>query len=312
MKVSFNKKVVNSIWGGGNQMLKLLVEHFKREGVEVSYSLDEDTDVVLIMDIRDKYCTFPLIDVQKAKKKGVRVVHRVNDNGSHRQNDDIRDSLTINYNRSVADKTIFISNWLKYYFEGKGLVVDGAEVIENGVDKDVFCRSNRIRKPDEPIRVVTHHWSNNPSKGYSIYNDLSNFCHYFPEIAHFRFFGQCPKGQLENCEKLPPKTYLEVPKFLNTEDLYVTATQCESGGCHIVEGMSCGLIPIVSSTSGGPEEYARDFGLNFQTVDELICHIESLSKDYDYYLEMKEKMNNYVYGSEDMCRHYLDVVKSVI
>jgi hypothetical protein len=189
MKVVFNKHLVRGPWGGGNQMLLLLHNYLKRRGHTVSFKLEEDADLVVLMDVKDGSCAFPMSKLHEFKEKtGVKVVHRVNDNGSHRKLDTTRkDDRMIAVNRNLADKTIFISKWLQDYYEERGLFVEDATVIVNGTDRGRFYPIKEAkRREKEPISIVTHHWSTNESKGYSIYDALDKFCNENPQVAHER------------------------------------------------------------------------------------------------------------------------------
>jgi len=313
MKIIFNKKVVHGPWGGGNQILKLFQGYLVRRGHQVSYELTDDADVVIIMDVKESSCSFSMNSLRKFKDKtGIRVIHRINDNGSHRKNNVERsDNLMIDINRELADETIFISQWLKDYYVKRGLKVNNSYVIVNGTDRGLFYPgSNVVRLHNEPVKIITHHWSSNMSKGFSIYDELDKFCYKNSNIAQFKFLGNCPDGMLKMCNKISLKPYTEIPFYLMSQDVYVTATQFESGGCHVIEGMACGLIPVVRYGGGGTEEYSRGFGYYFNDFEELKNSIIDIYKNYDLFLDMRNKVrNNYIYSAKEMCEKYLNVIK---
>ena len=86
MKIAFNKKVVDGPWGGGNQMLMILQGYLTRRNYEVVASLDDCPNVIVIMDSKEASCSFSMSDIAKYKKSHeCKIVHRVNDNGSHRK-----------------------------------------------------------------------------------------------------------------------------------------------------------------------------------------------------------------------------------
>lgn len=316
MKISLNKKIVHGPWGGGNQMLFLLSSYLQNHGYEISFSLDEDTKIVIIMDIKDASCTFPLKKLQEFKqKKDIKVIHRINDNGSHRQNNTERsDQAMISVNKSIADYSIFISHWLRKYYEERGLILDKKCVIPNGTNRSLFCPDLNLcaRNPDTPLSIITHHWSSNMAKGFAIYDQLDKFCKDNPRIAKFKYMGNYPSNFLTFCEKISPRPYSEIPFYLRPNDIYVTATQFESGGCHIIEGMSCGLIPFVRLGGGGTEEYACGFGQLYGDGESLIEAIKNLYNDYNLYLKMRQNIrDNYSYSSDDMSKQYLSVIEGL-
>jgi len=307
MKIVFNKKIVNGPWGGGNQILRLLVKYFKKRGYDVSFSLDHDTDIVIIMSINEASCSFSFDELLKFKKrKNIIVIHRINDNGSHRPNDHAKDDLMI-YRNNIADGTVFISQWVKEYFSKIGLKPEQSVVIDNGIDRNLFYSSHAVPNPTAPIKIVSHHWSDNLSKGYDYYNKIDSFCNENKDIASFRFFGQCPPNYLLTCEKIKPKPYLEVPLYLRDQDVYLTATTYESGGCHIVEGMACGLIPMVYEKSGGPINYSDGFSIVYKDQEDMLNKIVSLYNNRPIFKYLKENIvNNYTYDYNDMSKLYLD------
>jgi len=307
MKIAINKKIVKGPWGGGNQILRMLVNYFQSNDIDITYSLSEDVDVILMMDVRDGSCCFPISSIRNHKAK---VVHRINDTGAHRENDQKRTKLILEAN-SIADETIFISEWVKGFYEKNGFSKKSF-VIDNAANRDLFKPSSRIRKEVEPLSIVTHHWSDNPSKGYDIYKSIDNFCKENSKLANFKFIGRecCHKHFSSSCDKIRAKPYKEIPKYLNNTDLYISASLFEAGGCHIVEGMACGLIPIVRKGGGGTEDYSEGFGFVFNDVNEIFNIIHSLHKDYSLYRKMKMKVESeYTYTSNEMCKKYLDIIR---
>ncbi len=76
----------------------------------------------------------------------------------------------------VADHTVFVSEWLRDHHAAKWF--DNSRphsVIEPGADPAVFHPlGNRPWNGTEPFRIVTHHWSDNWSKGFDIYRDIDD------------------------------------------------------------------------------------------------------------------------------------------
>jgi len=315
MKITFNKKIIKGPWGGGNQILLLLYGYFKRRKHNVCFSLDDDSDVIVLMDVKDESCSFSLKELSEFKKRhNIRVVHRVNDNGTHRKQDKSRNNESmIEANKLYADDTVFISNWLRDYYVQEGMGVKNSVVIPNGTDRGLFFPIVGLepRKEKEPLKIVTHHWSSNEAKGYKTYEKLSNFCHSNPNIASFRFLGNAPPDTLEKAKKIESKPYQQIPPYLQDQDIYVTATQFESGGCHLIEGMACGLIPLVKRGGGGTEEYAQGYGAIYDDAEELISCIVSLYEDYDRFMSLRNDIRTkYTYGSKDMCQKYYEVISN--
>ena len=311
MKVAFNKNIVKGPYGGGNIVLAQIVKYLQKQGVEVCFNLDKTVDVAVIMDAREKTC-FTFADIFKHKQRGLKVVHRINDNGRHRENDSKRDLSIIKMDKELADKTVFISKWLQNYFEDKGLKREDAIVIHNGADRNLFKPIDRNRLKDDSVKIITHHWSRNMAKGYSVYEELSDFCAENSGVASFSFLGRCPDNCMNRAKRYGAKPYSEIPGFLQGNDVYITASRYESGGCHIVEGMACGLIPVVQRGGGGTEEYAGEYGLFFDNTTELEGILSELRYNWDFFISRKRKMMLYEYSMEEMCKKYFKTIKLVM
>ncbi len=310
MKISFNRAIVEGPYGGGNQILMLLVDYFKRRGIETCFDLADDVDAIFAVDVRDEVCCYGINDIIsfKGKHAKVRLLHRINTNGSHIKNDGKRDERIIDFNKRCADITVFISSWVKKYFRNLGLISKGV-VIENAADRSIFLPSNDVRNQNDPLKIITHHWSDNMAKGYAVYDYVSNFCYNNPQIAEFYFMGRHPRKMCDKAKCISAQSYANIPKYLKDKDLYVTATTFEAGGCHLVEGMACGLVPFVLEGSGGPEEYMKDFGFLFRDSKELLEKIVMLKDNYDLFLRYKHKISDeYTYSSNDMGRMYYDII----
>lgn len=312
MKLAINKRITNGPWGGGNQILKLLVDYFVDHGIEVRFDLKDDVDAILMMDSRDSSCCLPLSSIKDYKENHkVKIIHRINDTGIHRENDISRTKIMIEAN-NLADVTIFISDWVKDYYFDNGIDRNkNIFVIDNGADRNLFNPSSRIRDKNDPIRIVTHHWSDNIAKGYDIYKKVDAFCNNNKSIAKFRFIGRksCHGYFSDYCDKITEKTYKELPEYLSPMDVYLSASLNEAGGCHIVEGMACGLFPIVRVGGGGTVCYSLGYGTVFNSTQDIIKIILDLYNNSEFYRVLRKNVvDNYIYSSLDMCKRYYDAI----
>jgi len=308
MKIAFNRRIVDGPYGGGNQVLRMLSAYFSGKGHDVVFDLSNDVDVIVLMDVRDRSVTFSLEEVEEQRKKGAKVIHRINENDAHRPNSKGLDDLIIQSNKRVADKTVFVSEWLRGYFIDKGMNVSNSVVIRNGSDRTLFYREDRSRRPMSPLKIVTHHFSDNIYKGYPIYKELDRFCNRNPQIAQFTFIGRPMKGSLQYCRKISAQPYHALPELLREHDVYVSASLFEPGPNHIPEGLSCGLIPLIHSEADACIEYAKDFVRTFKDAEELFEIIRVLQSDYIHYKICQNRMAFYDYGKEDMCKQYEEII----
>ena len=173
--VAFNMIPRRGPYGGGNQWLNQLSSYLKRCGYAVQYHLDRKVDCVagthagLSGGLRFRY-----EDVLRAKAKNPRLVciQRINDNDA-RKGTNAMDRLLAEANRA-ADHTVFVSEWLRDYHVSRWF--DPAKphsVILNGADPSIFHPIGAATwSRGAPLRLVTHHWSDNMSKGFDLYQDI--------------------------------------------------------------------------------------------------------------------------------------------
>ena len=71
----------------------------------------------------------------------------------------------------AADHTVFVSDWLRDYHASRWFdLMRPHSVILNGADPSIFHPIGAATwKPGTPLRLVTHHWSDNMSKGFELY-----------------------------------------------------------------------------------------------------------------------------------------------
>lgn len=308
MLISINSNVQKGPYGGGNQMLVAFEKHLTSHGHSVHNKILPETEAIYIWQSNPSSYTFGFQEIQcHIKNHNCQVIHRINDNGLHRGDASQRDEWFKKLN-ILSDRTIFISEWVKDYYEKFGIK---GEVIHNGVDRSLFKPSNNTRGESSPLKIVTHHWSDNKSKGYDIYQKIDEFCVRNPNIAKFRFIGRdkCFNLFSNNCEKISAIPYNEIPPYLSDEDVYVSASLHEAGGCHLIEGMACGLIPFARVGGGGTECYMGDFGEKYVDGQGLIDKIIHLYNNYEKYSSLKNRIiSEYTYSSEQMCEKYLGLL----
>ncbi len=170
--VAFNMLPRSGPYGGGNQWLNQLSAYLKRCGYAVQYHLDRKVDCVAGTHAGlSGALAFSYDDVLRAKEKNPRLVclQRINDNDV-RKGTDAMDRVLAEANRT-ADHTVFVSDWLRDYHASRWFdAVRPHSVILNGADPSIFHPIGAaIWKPGAPLRLVTHHWSDNMSKGFELY-----------------------------------------------------------------------------------------------------------------------------------------------
>ncbi len=307
MKIAFNRAVRRSPWGGGAHFATTFADYLTARGHEVVYTLEGKVDRIVMLDPRFEAGGFGVDSVACYQRMfpAVKVLHRVNDTGVTRGGDEL-DRMIMDANALVAaDHTVFISEWVKRYFVSKGYdATRSHSVITNGCDANFFHRKDR-RAEHKPLRLVTHHWSDNPAKGLDLYKHIDDLIDRGAPIQ-FTYIGRYPK------EYVPKHTNVVAPLYgqalgdeLRENDVYVTGACWEACGSHHVEGAACGLPIVYHKDGGGVVEMCRRYGEGIGDVSEFK---EALTKIKNHYRSYAASAESADLSAETMCAKYLDVI----
>ena len=156
-----------------------------------------------------------------------------------------------------------------------------------GADSAIFNRDELVsHKNGEKFKIVTHHWSNNWNKGFSIYDTLDRLLHNesFSSKYEFTYIGNLPKKyNFKNTNVINPLDGVDLANELKKHHVYLTASLNEPSGNHHIEAAQCGL-PILYINSGIPE-YCSGYGVefnedNFQENYMIYQKIMNFSKNF--------------------------------
>jgi len=311
MNISINRVLKDGPFGGGNAFLRMFRDYMISNGHSVFSSLCSNTDVILIIENKDELASFGYGDIKlfRERNKNVKVIQRVNENDARKKTCYMDD--TIIKNSKIADALVFVSKYLMDYFCDSRTIIENKCVIWNGCDRKLYFPLLKTRNKNEPINIVTHHWSDNINKGFDTYRNIDEYCRSSDRFK-FHYIGRFPAGYIKYGTIISPQAYDKIPYFLKKCDIYVSASKWEPGANHIMEGLSCGLIPIVSNDSGSCIEYISGYGHVFGNIDEFISIINNLYNDYDYFLKSKQIANGFTYSSNDMCEKYLSLINNLL
>jgi len=259
-----------SPWGGASPFVWQLERVLKRRGFRVQYHLRGRVDLVFIIDPRDDHPAkrFGLKELRdfRRERPDVPVLHRINECDQRKGTNDMDEWLRMT--SELSDYTVFIAEWLRDYFVAKWF--DPARphsCIYNGADPAIYhpfgCADARS---GEPLTIVTHHWSDNPLKGFDIYGKLDQL------IAEgklpgfkLRVIGRWPKTiHWKSAELFGPMTGHPLAKKLRECHIYLTASRWEPCGMHHVEGAQCGLPLVYHKDGGGIVEAGKKYGIGYR------------------------------------------------
>jgi glycosyltransferase involved in cell wall biosynthesis len=268
-RIAVNMRPMFRAWGGGNQWLLQMVRYLNYCGYEVCYDLSGDVDAIIINHggLTGKL-SFGVEEIAAYKKRHprVRVLHRINDNDVRKKTDEM-DQRLARFD-AVADFTVFISEWLRDHHAAKWF--DRAKphcAILNGADPSVFHPvGSPTWKEGQPLRFVTHHWSDNWMKGFPQYRELDEriAAGEFPQTELW-IIGRWPAEiQWKTARTFPPAHGSGLAELLRQCHVYITASLHEPGGMHFIEGLQCGLPLIYHLDGGGIVELAQPYGMGFR------------------------------------------------
>lgn len=265
--VAFNMLWRRGPYGGGNQWLGQTKAAFDRCGYRTVSALRPDVDCVLgtHAGLGNGGLTFSYDDVLSAKKANprLRCIQRINDNDIRKGTGEL-DAYLASCNRA-ADHTVFVSGWLRDYHAARWF--DPARphsVIYNGADPAVFHPlGTSVWKPGETLRVVTHHWSDNPAKGFDFYARLDEaIASGVLRGVELWVIGRWPARLVwRKARTFPACAGQDLASLLRQCHVGVTASKYEPGAMHPVEAMQCGLPLIYTADTGGTVELGKQFGV---------------------------------------------------
>jgi glycosyltransferase involved in cell wall biosynthesis len=310
-RVAINMAPRSTPYGGGNQFVQQLSRYLTFHGYDVVYQLDPRVDCILIVDGRDTLTTFGLREIRAFKQgcPSVICIHRVNE-CDQRKGSRFMDDLLAKVNE-VADYTVFISGWLRNYHSARWF--DAARphsVIHNGADPRVFHPlGGQMPLNGGPFRLVTHHWSDNPMKGFSVYQEIDRLIEK-QELPGVEFWviGRWPADmQWRSARLIGPVRGHRLASLLRQCHAYVTASLWEPGGMHFIEGAQCGLPVLFHEDGGGIVEVAERFGFGFR--EDLVEAVNSLRRRY---YDLRGKVLDHGPSGDHMCIAYRQLIQLLL
>jgi hypothetical protein len=301
MKIMFNRKIIEGPWGGGNLFVKAMSEFLQRNGHSVCFDFEDDIDIIFMVDPReiDQNEGYSADDIVEygSKFPNTEIIHRINE-CDQRKGTDFMDSILMESNR-IADHTIFISEWLAYYFIERGFDRE-YEVVYNGCNINHFFPLDNKTKLNRPVKLVTHHWSDNWLKGFDIYTALDEILPSYD--IEFTYVGRYnTQYQPKNTRIVSPLHGDQLGKELRQHDVYITASRFEPCGMHHIEGSASGLPVLYHRDGGGINELCKNHGIEFYDMDSLLKGLDKIVSNYDNFISGIDYSR---LSSERMCKGY--------
>lgn len=267
--IAVNMRPTTSAWGGGNQWLAQIVRYLAARGYAVRFDLAAPVDVIVMVDPRvGGLIGFGPDEILAYRQRfpAAHCVHRINECDARKGTHDV-DRLLAEANRE-ADFTVFVSEWLRdhhasrWFDRGRPHVV-----VTNGADPGIFHPLGAdVWAPGKPLRLVTHHWSDNWNKGFDVYQEVDRLIA-DGKLADTELWviGRWPKEIRWRAARTHGPTSGEpLAALLRRCHVYLTASRFDPGPMHPIEGAQCGLPVLYHEDGGGAVEISRRHGIAFR------------------------------------------------
>jgi hypothetical protein len=303
-KVYINRKPVYKPWGGGIKTVNLLCEMLTKRKIEVVHDLNhEDISLIFIIDPRtsewgDSYDNI----YEYSIKHKIKIIQRVGDLGLHS-----KPELTELLRKTIpnADCVTYISDFAKNYLK---IEHKNDNVINLAPLSDFYKNRNENLELYYPVKIVTHHWSNNPKKGFEYYKNLENVLSMWSGDVEFTFIGNLPEPDyLTN--HIEPCGVDELVKILPSHDIYLSASVEETGGNHVLEALGAGLPVLYHTDGGGIVDYCMNAGYHYDSFDDMLHALTDLMGSYEI---VKKKVLKYTDTLESVVEKYIELIEKML
>ena len=178
MLIAIGNNLQKGAYGGGNQFVSSLEKFLLKEKIELVYSLKHNNiDLILLTSTRpwtsscsiDPIAAFHYINKHPATK----IVLRVNECDERKNKKPKLLNLLTAKVAQKTNQTVFVSHWLKSLYCKTFPQLKNKLVIQSGADP-MFFNTSKLKRWNnhEPLKIVTHHWSNNWYKGWDVYQQI--------------------------------------------------------------------------------------------------------------------------------------------
>lgn len=312
-KVAINMKPTRGAWGGSSVFVWQLKKTLERYGFKVTFRLKDKVDVIFVIDPRDSLQakTIGLKEIKRYKKTNsqVKILHRINE-CDRRKGTAFMDDLLKETNE-LADFTVFISDWLRDYFSEQWFnTARPHKCIYNGADPAIFHPIGSSKfNPGDIMKIVTHHWSDNPMKGFPVYKLLDDMiADGIVKDTELWVIGRWPTDtHWRAARTFPPTSGHRLADLLRQCHFYITASLWEPCGMHHVEGAQCGLPLIYHEDGGGIIEAGKKYGIGFR--DDLK---EKLLDVHENYIELRKRVIEYMPSGDKMAFEYVRIIQQLL
>lgn len=305
-KIYINRKPVYTPWGGGIKTVNLLCQELKKLNYEIVHDLNrDDIDVIFLIDPRTSEWGDSYEDIYRySLNHDIKIVQRVGDLGLHS-----KPELTELLKQSIPNSNCvtYISKFAKNYLNIKH---SNDNIIDLAPLSNFYVNRNTNLNLSYPVKILTHHWSNNKKKGFEYYSYLDSILEQYDGQIEFTYIGNVPNNfQLKNSKCIEPIGVDMLVDILPKHDFYLSASVDETGGNHVLEAIGAGLPVIYHKNGGGIVDYSQDYGVEYESKEDMMSKIVHMIENYSKY---KKCVLSYNKTLELVIDKYVGLIKDAI
>ncbi|HCU80401.1 MAG TPA: hypothetical protein DGN60_04460 [Chloroflexi bacterium] len=262
-------------YGGGNQFMLALTAELERNGYKIERNkLSDSTEV----------CLFNSFNFDSRKLLTSRnldntlMIHRVDGPiDKYRGDDRGVDSEIWKINQSIANATVFQSQYSLDAHVELGMQFQQPTVIKNSVDSTIFFPSKKdLSNKSGKIKLISTSWSDNINKGALVYRWIEQNLDW--NRFDYTFVGRSPI-QFKHITMISPVDSASLADILREHDIFITASVHDPCSNALIEALSCGL-PAIGARSGGHPELIGEAGYLFDDKKDILGLIDDLVDNY--------------------------------
>ena len=325
MNIYFHYQPTNQPWGGINSFMKSFQNYLSdtKQGEVNLTKMNHEVDLlfmaaassgvnksITVKEIKElKEKKNKLINRLLRRKYDFKIVHRLDGlRGIYTNKFHESDQVQINLAK-MADFIIFQSVFSLKAFQKYGYSGKNYTIIPNGVNQRLFYPTEKRRKIDNKINLLSVSWSNNINKGFTTIAKFSK-----NSRVSCKFIGQWNENvPLENVNLLGVLPQSEIIKHYQNADALLFPSINEACPNVVLEAMSCGL-PVIYHPQGGTIELAQEFGVSLPNIINSENIEKTLSEIDQQYEKLKTRLlaNQSKFSIETAAEKYLEVFNKVL
>jgi len=301
MIVFINRRHVSGPWGGGNRTIKTLHETLVKRGHTPCYDLSTNIDIIYCHDPRPDNAGIRYENLLWLKQNfNIPIFQRVGDVFYHRGDEYTK---YLKSSLQYSDCVSFITNWAANFLDIKP---DNEKYFVHELKPPKEFFQNKRETKNKKIRLITHHWSTNPLKGFDFYLEIDKMLSRYSNVE-FIYLGRKPANfNPKNIKLLDVKDVIGVKAELYKSDIYVTASKYETGGNHVVEALASKLPILYHGLGGGICDISKNYGTCYNNIEEFETNMLEIIQN------ITNKKNLIFSGSlEDMCNVYCNLMEKL-